>query len=56
MQRLPPQLPNRQKPAYKKGDYRMNLLPIGSIVLLKDGVKKVMIYGRKQLDTETNKV
>ena len=31
------------------------LLPIGSVVLLKGGEKKVMIYGRKQLkkDTET---
>ena len=32
----------------------MNLLPIGSIAILKDGVKKVMIFGRKQLDLETN--
>lgn len=31
-----------------------NLLPIGSIVLLKDGQKKVMIYGRKQIQTGTN--
>ncbi len=31
------------------------ILPIGSVVLLKGGEKKVMIYGRKQLkkDTET---
>ena len=30
-------------------------LPIGSIVLLKGGQKKVMIYGRKQIDSETKK-
>ena len=29
-------------------------LPIGSIVLLKNGIKKVMIYGRKQLAISTN--
>lgn len=28
-------------------------LPIGSVVLLKDGTKKIMIYGRKQLSTDT---
>ena len=28
-------------------------LPIGSIVLLKNGIKKVMIYGRKQLAIST---
>lgn len=27
-------------------------LPIGTIVLLKNGSKKVMIYGRKQIATE----
>jgi len=31
-----------------------NLLPLGSIVLLKHGEKKLMIYGRLQLATETN--
>lgn len=31
------------------------LLSIGSIVLLKDGKKKLMIYGRKQLHVGTNK-
>jgi Uncharacterized protein conserved in bacteria len=30
------------------------LLPIGSIVLLKNGQKKVMIYGRKQIQSGTN--
>lgn len=33
----------------------MELLPIGSVVLLKNGVKTLMIYGRKQLDVETGK-
>lgn len=27
-------------------------LPIGTVVLLKNGSKKVMVYGRKQLATE----
>lgn len=30
-------------------------LPIGSIVLLKGGQKKLMIYGRKQIDRGTKK-
>lgn len=34
----------------------MNLLPIGTIVLLKEGTKKVMIFGRKQIDKDNNKV
>ena len=34
----------------------MNLLPIGSIVLLKNGQKRVMVYGRKQIQTGTNKL
>ena len=29
-------------------------LPLGSIVLLKSGVKKIMIYGRKQLAVKDN--
>lgn len=29
-------------------------LPIGSIVILKNGTKKLMIYGRKQLNTNDN--
>ena len=29
-------------------------LPLGSIVLLENGVKKIMIYGRKQLAVKTN--
>ena len=29
-------------------------LPLGSIVLLENGTKKIMIYGRKQLATKTN--
>ena len=28
-------------------------LPIGSVVLLKNGTKRIMIYGRKQLSTDT---
>lgn len=28
-------------------------LPIGSVVLLKKGTKKIMIYGRKQTMAET---
>ena len=28
-------------------------LPIGSVVLLKEGTKKVMIYGRKQKSVDT---
>ncbi len=31
-------------------------LPIGSVVLLKNGTKKVMIYGRKQIATESGKM
>lgn len=31
-----------------------NLLPIGSVVLLKNGKKRLMIYGIKQLDQSTN--
>ena len=30
------------------------LLPIGSVVLLKNGSKRVMIFGVKQTDTNTN--
>lgn len=30
-------------------------LPLGSIVLLKNGTKRVMIYGRKQLQVGTDK-
>jgi len=30
------------------------LLPIGSIVLLENGDKKIMIYGRKQLAVKNN--
>lgn len=30
------------------------LLPIGSVVLLKDGQKKVMVIGVKQTDLESN--
>ena len=29
-------------------------LPIGSVVLLEDGEKTIMIYGRKQIHGETN--
>ena len=31
-------------------------LPIGTIVLLKNGTKKIMIYGRKQTMAETGEV
>lgn len=31
-------------------------LPIGSVVLLKNADKKLMIYGRRQKDTGTNKI
>ena len=31
------------------------LLPIGSVVMLKNGQKKVMIFGVKQTDTESGK-
>jgi len=30
------------------------LLPIGSIVILENGEKKIMIYGRKQIAVKTN--
>ena len=30
------------------------LLPIGTVVLLKDGEKKLMIYGIKQIDADTS--
>ena len=30
------------------------LLPIGSVVLLKEGAKKVMVFGVKQTDKATN--
>lgn len=32
----------------------MDLLPIGSVVLLKDGEKRLMIYGIKQFNEEKN--
>ncbi len=32
-----------------------NLLPIGSVVLLKDGVKRLMIYGVRQTDKKSQK-
>lgn len=32
------------------------LLPIGSIVRLKEGTKKMMIFGVKQTDLDTNKM
>ena len=31
-------------------------LPIGSVVLLKEGTKRLMIYGRKQKDMEREEV
>ena len=32
------------------------MLPIGSVVVLKGGSKKLMIFGRKQVSTTNNKV
>jgi len=34
--------------------YESNLLPLGSIVILKNGEKKLMIYGRSQLAGDSN--
>lgn len=34
----------------------MDLFPIGSIVLLKNGKKRLMIYGRKQIDSTKGKI
>jgi len=31
-------------------------LPIGSIVLLKNGNKKIMIYGRRQIQVTSGKI
>jgi len=31
-------------------------LPIGTVVILQDGEKSIMIYGRKQIHAETNKL
>ena len=31
-------------------------LPIGSVVLLKEGKKKLMIYGRKQMQTSNGQM
>ncbi|MBR5543242.1 MAG: DUF4176 domain-containing protein [Oscillospiraceae bacterium] len=33
----------------------MNFLPIGSVVILNDGSQPVMIYGRKQINTNDGK-
>ena len=38
----------------KMEDRIRELLPIGSVVLLKDAVKRVMIYGVMQTDSETD--
>lgn len=38
----------------KEDELMKKYLPIGSIVLLKNGTKRVMIYGRKQLQVGTN--
>lgn len=32
------------------------LLPLGSVVLLREGSKKLVIYGRKQLQVTTNRL
>ncbi len=32
------------------------MLPIGSVVILKGGTKTLMVFGRKQLSSTTNKV
>jgi len=34
----------------------MEYLPIGSVVLLNDGEKSIMIYGRKQIHAETEEL
>ena len=34
----------------------MNLLPLGSIVVLKNGYKKLMVIGRKQIQQSENKI
>ncbi|MBC1504081.1 DUF4176 domain-containing protein [Listeria booriae] len=31
-------------------------LPLGSVILLKNGQKELMIYGRKQKDVKSNKI
>lgn len=33
-----------------------NYLPIGSVVILKDGTKEIMIYGRRQTHAQTGKI
>lgn len=33
-----------------------NYLPIGSIVLLKNATKKIMVYGRKQMAADTGEM
>ncbi len=33
----------------------MKYLPIGSVVVLNDGTQPVMIYGRKQINSQTGK-
>jgi hypothetical protein len=34
-----------------KGVFMVDFLPLGSIVILENGEKKIMIYGRKQIAT-----
>ena len=34
----------------------MKFLPIGSVVIINDGSQPVMIYGRKQINTDDEKV
>lgn len=34
----------------------ISLLPIGSVVTLKEGTKKLMVYGRAQFNLEDNRV
>ncbi|MDR0266681.1 DUF4176 domain-containing protein [Paenibacillus sp.] len=38
----------------KVRDHEKTLLPLGSVVLLKGAQKKLMIYGRKQIQMESN--
>lgn len=33
-----------------------NLLPLGTIVVLNNGEKKIMIFGRKQIEAKTQKL
>jgi hypothetical protein len=40
----------------KNEEQYKGLLPLGSVVLLKGAYKKLVVYGRKQVHIDTNKV